>query len=61
MYIRCVSRRWVTSKGDIRKRVYYYVYESKRVGDKVISKYIRRATEEEYFNYLEQKEKNKET
>lgn len=49
VYIRKIVRRWRTKTGDIREKSYYYWYKSRRIGDKVISECMGRATEEEYL------------
>jgi hypothetical protein len=49
VYIRKITRSWKTKEGKSKSRSYYYWYKSRRIGDKVISECVGRASEEEYI------------
>ena len=49
MYIRRITRNWVNKSGETITKIYYYWYQSKRIGNKVISECIGPATEEDYL------------
>ncbi len=49
VYIRKIVRKWKTKEGKVKERSYYYWYKSRRIGDKVISECVGRASEEEYL------------
>jgi hypothetical protein len=48
MYVRKILRSWMTKTGEKKQKVYYYWYQSKRVGSRVISNCIGPATESDY-------------
>jgi len=49
VYIRKMERKWVTKEGEIKFRIYYYKYASRRIGSKVISECLGASNEEEYL------------
>ncbi len=55
MYIRRIKNRLVKGQKDYG----YYWYKSERIGNKVIGKFVRKATKKEVDNWLKRKIKPK--
>ena len=55
VYIRKITRKWKTKEGSPKERSYFYWYKSRRIGDKVISESIGRASEDEYLKTHKEK------
>ncbi len=53
MYIRRLTKRYKNKDGQIVERTYYYKYKSIRRGNKIISVYLGKATEEEFLKQYE--------
>lgn len=48
MYIRKITRKWKNKDGSESEKSYFYWYKSTRIGDKVISECLGKASEEDY-------------
>ncbi len=48
VYVRKITRTWKNKSGDTKQKDYYYWYKSRRIGDKVISECIGKATKADY-------------
>ena len=53
MYIRKLIKKYKNKNGEIVEKTYYYKYKSIRRGNKIISVYLGKATEEEFLKQYE--------
>ena len=55
MYIRKIARKWKNKDGKVCEKNYYYWYKSIRIGEKVISECLGKATAQEYENLMQER------
>jgi hypothetical protein len=48
MYIRKITRKWKNKDGSESEKNYFYWYKSTRIGEKVISECLGKASESDY-------------
>ncbi len=48
VYVRKITRTWKNKSGVVKQKDYYYWYKSRRIGDKVISECIGKATKADF-------------
>ncbi len=59
MYIRRLVKKYKNKDGEIVEKVYYYKYKSIRRGKKVVSVYLGKANEEEFWHYQQEEGKRR--